>query len=318
MGKSYQKPDEIYRKILPTVEQVTVFPNIAASSKYNPYLSLLYKECPIPSYSAHPFNPIYIFKKKRTVVHYNWLECKNLRGIVVLLIKLLPLFLFMKIGGKVVWTVHNTNPHHGKLPKLNRWIRSLFAKQCSAIIVHSSQAGEVVQKQFSLDIKKIFLMKHPHYDVTIIEKTEANERLSKLITVPPKQMFLMYGYIAPYKGIDEIIPLFKEISATLIIAGKIKDSSYFDKLKAAASTIENVQFIPRFITTEEEQALFSLAQGVIFNFKNILTSGSLLLAGSYKTQIFTKPLPTAIPEEFKVTTFSSLDDLSQKLGEVSA
>lgn len=301
----------IYREVLPSVQRIGVYPNITASSKQNPYLSLLYKEFPIETYSPSPLRPTYLFFPKSTLIHYNWLECKDFRGVVVLFIKLIPLFLFMIFGGKVIWTVHNHAPHHGKLPRLNNTLRSLFAKCCSQILVHSQAACEATITRFNILPGKILIIKHPLYPVKRISMDAATKKLEKLIPITQRPVFLMYGYIAKYKGIKEVVNLFKTSDATLIVAGKVKEQSYFEEIQANASKSDNIILIPRFITTEEEQALFSYVDGALFNFTTILTSGSLMLAGSYGTPIITQPFKSAIPDEFQVTTFETLDELSQ-------
>lgn len=318
VNSEQEKLLQIYREVLPSVQRVGVYPNITASSKQNPYLSLLYKEFPLQVYSPSPFFPLFLFSPRSIIMHYNWLECKDLRGIMVLLVKLLPLFLFMLLGGNVIWTVHNHAPHHGKYPKLNRQIRQLFASRCRLMLVHSEAAREAVLSRFSVPKEKVQIVKHPHYPVERIPCEEAAERLATILPVTKRPLFLMYGYIAAYKGIEEIVDLFSNSDATLIVAGKIKEQDYFEVVQTKAQKCENIVLLPRFITTEEEEALFSYVDAVLFNFTTILTSGSLILAGSYGAHIITKSFDSAIPEEFKVTTFDTIQQLKTILAEYHA
>lgn len=306
MNKEQEILLQTYKTVLPEVSHIGVYPNIEVTRKNNPYLSLLYKGFPLTVYSVPPLFPHFLLHPKTTIIHYNWVEANDMRGLIVLCIKLLPLFIFMLFGGKVVWTVHNSDPHRGNYLRFNRFIRILFARHCAKLFAHSEPAKEFIAQKLQVPLDKIQVIPHPIYPVTRITKEEASTIIKKILPdVPSGKTFLMYGHIAPYKGILEIVKLFKDMDSQLLIAGKIKDQGYFEEIQATCQNIHNVTLLPRYIEEYEEQALFSYVDAIIFNFKKILTSGSILLAGSYGTPIISRPVLTAIPDSFTIETFEN-------------
>jgi hypothetical protein len=137
---------------------------------------------------------------------------------------------------------------------------------------------------------KFSVIEHPLYPVQQVSKKIAQEFLKNTLHLPvdsSQPLFLMYGYIAAYKGIDEIIPLFTDKPFQLVIAGKVKrgQENYFNTIAAGARNSKNIFIKDAFISPEHEKYLFCAADCVVFNLKEILSSGSVMLALSYKKPI---------------------------------
>jgi len=109
----------------------------------------------------------------------------------------------------------------------------------------------------------------------------------KFLNVADDKMILLYtGFIKPYKGIDRLIECFKKSfteSSILIIAGKVRNSDYFETIKKSISN--NIILIDRFIENEELQYFFNAADVVTLPFKKIENSGSVILAMGFKKPV---------------------------------
>lgn len=295
------KLTELYRSINKDVETVYVFPDIESSSKYNPYLKMLYQELLFQSEegnnirctSPHPLFPLFIVKKlfgEKSIVHYHWLHFFDITSFLIVLWKLSLLIMYKFAGGKIVWTVHNKYPHVKKYLKLNLIFRKLLAKMAAKIHVHYREAISIMAPILNVPQEKFFVVKHPYYPVTLVDKKVAENYLIQnmnIILNTSKPVFIMYGAIAPYKEIINVIKLFIENNSQLIIAGTCKkgEEQYQKEIEALLQDIKSIYLVHHFISQEEEKNLFNTVDCAIFNFKETISSGSVMLALSYKKNI---------------------------------
>lgn len=309
------------------VETVYVFPRIEISSIYNPYLKLLYDDInEIPIISVNPILPKFLFKKfkgEKSIVHYHWLEFCNLKEFIILTYKLFLLFIYKLSGGEIVWTMHNLTPHCKKYKKVNFFIRKWMIRIIKFIILHSEHAKPTVCSFYRVPAKMIKIIPHPKYKVQIKEKQISIEKINKLYKIHiknTKPLFLMYGRISKYKGILEVIKIFIKNDFQLIIAGDTakESSEYVNIIKELSKKTKNINVINKFIPTNEEEFIFGAADVAIFNFSKMLSSGSILLADSYKKQIIApKCSERLIESSQKINTFSDHEDLSEIIDEIN-
>lgn len=292
---------ELYRSIIEDVEAVYVFPDIEGSSKYNPYLKLFYNELlsksekgnTIRCTSPLPLFPLFIVKRifaEKSIVHYHWLNFFNIRGFFVISWKLSLLLLYKFLGGHIVWTVHNKHLHSKKYLRINMFFRRLMAKIATKLHVHCKEAGTIMAPILQINEDKFFIVKHPMYPVVPMDFKKAREYLAKTLLPninTTKPLFLMYGNIGEYKGIIDIIPLITSDIGQLIIAGENKkvERRYLRNIESVIQDKNNICLINGFLPEEDEKFLFSAADCILFNFKEILSSGSVMLALSYKKKI---------------------------------
>ena len=131
---------------------------------------------------------------------------------------------------------------------------------------------------------------------------------------PSKPAFIMYGAIAAYKGILDVMKLFIKNNHQLIIAGLIKkgEKRYLKEIETLLENIPNIFLVHHFISQEEEKSLFSAVDCAIFNFKEILSSGSVMLALSYKKDVIIPNIrflqELAGPHIYKFNSYNELKD----------
>jgi glycosyltransferase involved in cell wall biosynthesis len=131
---------------------------------------------------------------------------------------------------------------------------------------------------------KIFIVPHANYIDNYennISRSEARRRLG----VSEKEVVLLsLGLIRPYKGVPELIDAFKELSlkgAYLLIAGKPTSSELGALIRQKAEGCDNIKLIPEFIPDEEIQSYMNACDVAVFAFRDIFTSGSVILAMSF-------------------------------------
>lgn len=313
--------EKLCREILPTVRTITVYPHIKRSAIHNPYLQLLYANTSLNVISPSFIFPLCLYAitaPHHLIVHYHWLEICDIRSILTLLIKLPPILFFHLRGGKIIWTIHNRNPHRTHFPRLNRWVQCFFAQKCDKILLHSPVFLQEIADELTVSPHKCAIVLHPRYPVTKIPVIIARQQLHHTLGISAEIPFcLMYGHIAEYKGILPIAKQWNKIASqtTLLIAGAVKknEEAYFDKLTTIAEQTKHIHLIPRFITAEEEALLFSSCTAVLFNFQEILSSGSVVLATSYNVPIFLPKNSPAREYAPHAMLFSSEEELVAKI-----
>jgi len=291
-----------YLKIEPKLETVYVYPSFDQKVLVNDYLQLLYHpllkndfNVNLKSISINRF-PLLFFKRikgEKIILHHHWYEANNAKKLFQLLWRTFWIIIFRMVGGKVVWTVHNKYPHVRKYLKLNKFLRTIFAKIATKLHVHCDYAVGEMSQILKVKKNKFFVVEHPFYRVNIIEREKAIKELRicypELLIETSDIVFLAFGQIAPYKGLLSTIELFTQLEGNfkLIIAGKTKKGSdqYTAQLKKLAEKDERIFILNKFIDDKETDLLFNSANYAIFNFTDILTSGGVMLALSYKKSV---------------------------------
>lgn len=307
------------------VETVYVFPRIDLSSKYNPYLSLLYKDLTnINVESVNPLIPKFIIRKikgENSIVHYHWLEFCNLKELIILLYKLSLLFIYLMAGGKIVWTMHNLAPHCKKFQKGNLFFRKWMIRTVKFIILHSEQAKPAVSSYYRIPSKMIRVVPHPKYPVTIEDREKSIEKISRKYKIKlnkSQPIFLIYGRISQYKGILEVVKVFIKNEYQLIIAGDTakESSEYVNIIKELSNKTKNITLINKFIPSNEESFLFGASDICIFNFSKMLSSGSILLADSYQKDIIAPASAKKLTDNNNINTFSNHEELCNTIDKI--
>lgn len=195
------------------------------------------------------------------------------------------LLLIRALGYKLIWTVHNVSPHN-QLFFNDLLARKLLAKLSSIKIVHSKfTIGEM--KKLGLDVRNSYIIPHGNY--IGFYKNNVNQCNAKKYFNFKKNdfIFLFFGRINEYKGIEDLLKVFEKLTkqsknVQLLIAGKCDDknldkilSNYRNKFK------DNIKIYSNFIKDNEVQYYFNCADIIVYPFKEITTSGSVLLGLSF-------------------------------------
>jgi glycosyltransferase involved in cell wall biosynthesis len=203
------------------------------------------------------------------------------------LIVIFQIFLLKIFNIKIVWTIHNLKNHEKTNLIFERICSIVVAELADAIITHCKVAKEEAVKEFLIRNKnKVFVIPHGNYIEAYennIEKVTAREHLG---LKDSNLVFLFLGSIRPYKGVFEFIDIFNNIHSNkieLVIAGKVyRDSPEMTHmLKEKIAHDPRIKFFPGFIPNNEVQLYMNACDAVIFPYRDILTSGAVLLAMSF-------------------------------------
>lgn len=236
---------------------------------------------------------------KADLVHFHWLHPYLLRETNAASLARASRFLIeiilLKIrGAKIAWTIHNLVNHDGKHPFIEQRYSALFAKLCDHCFVHSRAAADAAVKRFGIPAGKLSVIPHGHYIGFYPDSISREEARKRLELSGTALVFLFLGRIEPYKGVFELIEAFKELpdNCRLIIAGKVVNSDLIPELESRVATVPEVQLHARRIPDCELQTFYNGADVVVFPFRNILTSGSLVLAMSFGKVVVAPRIPS--------------------------
>jgi len=193
------------------------------------------------------------------------------------------------MGFEVYWTVHNRLNHETGHPDLEAQLRRKLARLVDRVYIHHP----MVRWQLDWWPEDVapWLCEHGPYETNpgAISRDDAREQLGM---AKDARVFLWFGQIRPYKGLDAWLPVILETlaglsRARLIIAGKAPVPDARPRFGAASS---RVKFIDRFVPDDELQLLADAADFGILTYRDILTSGAMF-------HLFSMGLPVIAPEK---------------------
>lgn len=190
----------------------------------------------------------------------------------------------------VVWTIHNLVNHEGKRAHLDRLNGRLVAREAHKIFVHGEGAIPLVRNEFRVSVRKISVIHHGNYE-GVVGHTPARNPEHGL-------RFLFFGHVRPYKGILDLLRGFRALEGDhrLHIAGKPRSPELrSDVEKEWARDSSRVTLDLRFVPDQELDTLLAWCDVVVLPYRDILTSGSLLMAMSAGRPVIA-PRSGLIPE----------------------
>ncbi|WP_199618150.1 glycosyltransferase family 4 protein [Paenibacillus alkalitolerans] len=267
-------------------------PTVYMWPKYSPdnkYSELLTRSIERNGLHVEHYDRAAMFKPgKGDIVHMHWPSNSYTASffaltIVKSLFFALLLLYFRCKGVRLFWTVHNVWPHSGK----TRWdyvMRKFILTVCHRAFVLSETVKQEVAATFGIQAGKLVVTPHGHY---VDAYTGKGADIRKRFGISPDRfLFMFIGRITPYKGVDKLVDAFLSLklqSSGLLIAGKV-DSGYsldfIDKVNDGT-----VKVYPHFVDDQELADFLRAADVIVLPYNQITTSGSAILALSYKKPV---------------------------------
>ncbi len=187
------------------------------------------------------------------------------------------------LRGRLVWTVHNLRSHESRDPDADGSTRRFLAQHAARLLAHGPSACAAIVADYGVRADRVVVAHHGHFvGVYRNDVTKAESR--RHLAIPADRfVFLYFGGLRPYKGVEDLITSFTQLAGPrvlLLVAGRARDPLYAQALRRRASSSE-VAFLDRFIPDDDVQCLFNACDVVVLPFREILSSGTLLLAMSF-------------------------------------
>ena len=284
------------------------FSNIAR----NPYNATVYRNIDGFGIDIHDYSVLRALGGRYHVVHLHWPESvfnHHLAGSLPTTEGLLWLLRWQRMrGAKVVWTVHNLRAHDSSHRRFEERFWGLYLALVDGYIALQPGALTAICDRFpQLRERPHWVVPHPHYRGHYPDNIDRAEARARLGLAPNARTILFFGRLHPYKNVPALIRAFKTLrdrpdrQFQLIVAGAPKSRSLAESLKREARGDSRIRLELRFIEPAETQDFFRASDLVVLPYREILNSGSALLALSFDRPVllprsgYERDLADAIP-----------------------
>jgi beta-1,4-mannosyltransferase len=213
------------------------------------------------------------------VSRFRWL---SLVRSTLLLAELLVIRL---LGVRIVWTIHNLVEHKKRDVRFELRVSRLVARYCDRFVVHCVQARRSVMDAFQIsNADRITVIPHGNYLGSYPDEVEESAARARLGVAPGSFVYLFFGMVQPYKGIEELIEAFSALDdpeATLLLVGSCRNAKLEEHIGSAAKHDSRIMPVLRYVESDEVQYYMRAANAVVLPFSDVFTSGSAVLAMSF-------------------------------------
>ena len=299
-----------------------------ATRFWNPYNWLLYTHLRKLGVEVDESTRARVLAARHQILHIHWPEQHLNRpsrpyAFGRTLTLLAQLSYLRRRGTRIVWTVHNLAAHDRLYPRFERWFWGALIRRLDGFICLTETSRRQALERFpQLARLPCSVIPHGHYREVYpntISRCAARERLnvSHGVTV-----FLLLGSLRPYKNVTQLIDAFKKLEdpdALLIVAGKPWDEKMAREVHEHAAADPRVRPVLAHVPNHDLQIYFGAADVVVLPYREILNSGSAIMALSFDRPVLLPEsacgaeLQSLVGEEWVRVYEGSLD--AQRLAE---
>jgi beta-1,4-mannosyltransferase len=268
--------------------------------RLNPYVRLLQTallEAGVPCSTAEQLSPLHLplLPGVANILHLHWLEllyAAPTRGRTLLrLAAVLAGLAWAKVrGAKIVCTVHNLRPHEQDAATTNRVANAALSVLADALHVHDEEAKRGAAQVYGRS-DRIYVVPHGSYIGAYPNDCTREDARARLGLPEGAVVYLCLGQIRRYKGIEDLIAAFKQLSAVaseaetsrchLILAGHIHDPVYARSLSELTLGQKGIHTWFQYVGDAELQYFMNACDVCVLPYRDITTSGAAILAFSF-------------------------------------
>jgi beta-1,4-mannosyltransferase len=226
------------------------------------------------------------FSNRIDVLQIHWLEqalarAHPLIGFARAIFTVATIIVLRLRGVKLVWCVHNLEPHDARRHLLLFWraYAGLVGYLVNGFITLSPSTVEIARAHFrGLAKKPGTFAWHPTYVISAPSSKGLTWRerhgVESSITV-----LAFIGSIRPYKGVEELIDTFESLSdlnLRLVIAGRVSRAELRALLEGKAAYDKRIILDLRWQTEQDLEEIVLASDVLVLPFKQILHSGSVI------------------------------------------
>jgi beta-1,4-mannosyltransferase len=275
----------------------------------NPYLGLLetgLKEhgVEIASDANDELSWKWLLRNRQTfkVLHFHWLQYHYdrkslLQSVLALALFSAKLAFARLLGYRLIWTMHNITPHEPHYPVLDRFCWNLMARLSHHAIVHCNDAREQLAQRYGRR-QHVSVIPHPSYIGCYPQAPGQAEARRMLGLAEDARVYLYVGAIRPYKGVLEAIREFQKLEGEdlrFVITGRPLDEAMRAEVLELAGKDARIHTRLEYISDSDVTLYLSAADLVVLPFRQVATSGSVMLAMSMGRPVLT-PAMGCLPE----------------------
>lgn len=188
------------------------------------------------------------------------------------------------LGARFVWTVHNRHNHERHHVRLDHAVSRLLARLVDEFTVECERAKREVVTLFDAPPDRVHVVPEGSYVGSYPDEVGKAEARDRLGVDEDAFLFVYFGQIREYKEVPALVRAFDALDAPdarLLVAG----NPYTDAIEARVSDLvaetDGARAVLEFVPNEEVQLYMNAADVVTLPYREIMTSGSVLLAMSF-------------------------------------
>jgi glycosyltransferase involved in cell wall biosynthesis len=255
---------------------IKVFPSVDKETGFQSHLRRIIK---LVEYPINTIEALMIAKReKRDVVHFQSVNETELFMVL----------LFVILGFKVFFTVHNVMPRHGRLRGYQAVLYRVMYKLCDHMIIHTHEGKGEIRSLFDVEPQKISVIPHGDYKFFVPEESLTKEESKESLGIGNDcRTILFFGAIRPNKGLDTILrayPLIRRTlpGVTLMIVGEpCEDYGRYRRIMAKEGIQGGVLEELEYVRNEEIAVYFNAADVVVLPYYEVTGSGVLQVAYAF-------------------------------------
>jgi glycosyltransferase involved in cell wall biosynthesis len=184
---------------------------------------------------------------------------------------------------KKLISIHDYEPNSKN--KVIRWALNQFVIKTNKFF-HFYSANELEKFKKDYPNKQSFYTEMPlkNYGVSVQNPLSG-------IDVSNKRVFLFFGYIRAYKGLDLLLKALDKVNRTdylLLIAGNADNwNEYKSSVERNPNIVANIQFV----SNDQIPDYFKIADFLMLPYRSITQSGPVLIALNYNLPLISSDLP---------------------------
>ena len=200
-------------------------------------------------------------------------------------------------GGRLVYTLHNWGQHEGEGEQVEAAALDRLLQQADAVHVHADYIVPQLQARLPAGASTVVtVIPHGNYIGAYPNTADRSEARQRLALPDDASVYLFFGLIRPYKGLEELLPAFVQVAdpqARLLIAGQSRPRDYAGQL-AGTSSDTRIHWHPQFVLDDDIQLWMNAADIVVLPYRRITTSGAAMLAWSFGKPVIAPALPAFV------------------------
>jgi len=198
-----------------------------------------------------------------------------------------------ELGFTIIWTIHNIVSHSCVLLNEEYKLRELLAEKVDILHILTKNTVEFTKNLYNLPSEKIIYHPHPSYVDSYSNFISKSEARYDLGFNESDIIFLIFGSIQKYKGIENFLDIFTEYknnnplkyNVKALIAGLPSDMELVNKIKTKYTYRDDVILDLVKVENSEVQYYMNSSDYVVCPYGRSLNSGVGILALSFHRPI---------------------------------
>lgn len=244
------------------------------------------------------------------VVHVHWPESplgsRTYRAAIWgLFRRLRALAIARRRGAVLIWTAHNIRTHDQRRPWLESIFWRVFLPRVDGWIALSAASHDaVLAARPRLASLPSGVVRHGHYVGSYPDQVSRRAARADLSLPADAAVVLSVGRVRPYKNLEVLVDTVRRLPddrLRLVVAGACPSPELADTLRRAAGDDPRIVLHLNAVPDDRLQHYFRSADLAVIPFRDVLNSGSTMLALSFDCPIL-------------VPAIGSLPELSEEVG----